>query len=65
MKALLEKLVWTDDGQDIIEYALLTGGIGIAGLAAWPAIVDTLGDVYTQLDSQTQDLWEPPNPEGS
>ena len=64
MKALLEKLVWTDDGQDIIEYALLTGGIGIAGLAAWPAIVDALGVVYTQLDSQTQDLWEPPNPAG-
>jgi len=64
MKALLIKLFRSDDGQDLIEYALLTAGIGFAGLAAWPAIVNSLGIAYAQLDQQTQDLWEPPNPTG-
>jgi Flp pilus assembly pilin Flp len=65
MKALLIELLRSDKGQDLIEYALLTAGIGFAGLAAWPAIVNSLGVAYTQLDSQTQDLWAPPDPAGS
>ena len=65
MKALLVKLFRSDNGQDVIEYALLTAGVGFAGLAAWPAIVDSLGVAYAALDQQTQDLWEPPNPAGS
>ena len=65
MKALLTRLFRSEGGQDLIEYALLTAGVGLAGLAVWPAIIDSLSDVYTQLDSQTQDLWEPPNPVGS
>lgn len=65
MKALLVKLFQSENGQDLIEYALLTAGIGFAGLAVWPAVVTSLGVVYAQLDSQTQDLWEPPNPAGS
>lgn len=65
MKALLIELFRSENGQDLIEYALLTAGIGFAGLAVWPAVVTSLGVVYAQLDSQTQDLWEPPNPAGS
>jgi Flp pilus assembly pilin Flp len=65
MKALFAQLIRSERGQDIIEYALLTAGIGFAGLAAWPAIVNSLGVAYVQLDSQTQNLWEPPNPGGS
>ena len=62
MKALLRKLVWSEHGQDLIEYALLTGGVGLAGLGTWPLIVNSLGTAYAALDSQTQDLWVPPNP---
>ena len=65
MKALLFKLLTSEDGQDLIEYALLTAGVGFAGVATWPAIVDSLGTTYAALDSQTQNLWVPPNPAGS
>jgi len=64
MKAILIKLLHSEDGQDLIEYALLTAGMGFAGIAVWPAIVNSLGVAYTALDSQTQDLWSPPDPAG-
>jgi hypothetical protein len=64
MYALLRQLITSDRGQDLVEYALLTAGVGFAGLAAWPAILNTLGVVYAQLDTQTQNLWEPPDPAG-
>jgi len=65
MKPLLLQLLRSDNGQDVIEYALLTAGVGVAGLAVWPAIVNALGVTYAALDTQTQNLWEPPNPAGS
>ena len=65
MKAILIKLFHSEDGQDLIEYALLTAGMGFAGIAVWPAIVTSLGVAYTALDSQTQELWAPPDPGGS
>ena len=65
MTALIAKLFKSEDGQDLIEYALLTAGVGFAGLSAWPAIVNSLGVAYTALDQQTQNLWQPPNPGGS
>ncbi len=65
MKALLRKLVISEDGQDVIEYALLSAGIGLAGLGTWPAIVSSLGGAYATLDTQTQALWEPPDPGGT
>ena len=64
MNALLRKLLVSDEGQDVMEYALLTAAIGVAGAATWPLIVSALGTAYAQLDSNTQDLWTPPNPTG-
>jgi Flp pilus assembly pilin Flp len=62
MWALLVKLLKSEDGQDVIEYALLTAGVGLAGLGTWPLIVDSLGTAYAALDSQTQDLYAPCDP---
>ena len=56
------RLVRDDRGQDLIEYALLTAGIGLAGAAVWPAITTAIGVVYDALDGRTQDLWEVPDP---
>jgi hypothetical protein len=64
MNALLLELMFSDEGQDVIEYALLTGAIGFAGAAAWPLIMTTLRTSYMTLDTQTQDLWVPPDPVG-
>jgi Flp pilus assembly pilin Flp len=38
---------WADDsGQDLIEYALLTATIGLAGAAVWSAMGVTIGETY-------------------
>jgi Flp pilus assembly pilin Flp len=64
MNALLQRLIRDDEGQDIVEYALLTAGIGLAGVAIWPAITMAIGVTYEALDAKTQDLWEVPDPGG-
>lgn len=62
MRVLLYRFVAHEQGQDVIEYALLTAGIGLAGLAVWPLIADAIGVAYQAFDSNTQDIWEVPDP---
>jgi len=62
MIKILLRLVREDDGQDVIEYALLTAGIGIVSVATWPLIETGIHNTYVFLDSHTQDIWEVPNP---
>jgi Flp pilus assembly pilin Flp len=64
MTGLVGRLLADDHGQDIIEYALLTAAVGLAGLATWPLIEAAVGTSYQALDGQTQDLWQPPPPGG-
>jgi Flp pilus assembly pilin Flp len=64
MNELLRQVIFSEEGQDVIEYALLTGAIGFAGLAQWPAIEASLRTAYQTLDTQTQNLWVPPDPVG-
>ncbi|MBL8137483.1 MAG: hypothetical protein JNL48_12735 [Acidobacteria bacterium] len=64
MPRLLCLLLRDECGQDIIEYVLLTGAVGLAGLATWPLIATGIGVSYQQLDQNTQNLWVPPNPGG-
>lgn len=51
-------------GQDLIEYALLTAAVGVAGIATWPFIATSIGTAYRALDTNTQGLWQPPPPGG-
>jgi hypothetical protein len=60
----LTSLFKDDSGQDIIEYVLLTAGIGLAGLATWPLIEVSIRVAYQNLDTNTQNIWEPPPPSG-
>ena len=62
MLALLNRLIREEHGQDIIEYVLITAGIGIVTIATWPLIEAAIGTSYQTLDDQTQDLWSPPDP---
>ena len=62
MTTLLRRLLCDDDGQDVIEYALLTAAIGVMGVATWPQIANGIGLAYQRLDQRTQDLWEVPDP---
>jgi Flp pilus assembly pilin Flp len=65
MLQLLRRLIREDGGQDLIEYALLTAAIGLAGVAVWPVITTAIGVNYQGLDGRTQDIWEMPDPGGS
>jgi Flp pilus assembly pilin Flp len=51
-----------DDGQDLVEYALLTALIGLVGVTVWSTLVDRLEYNYGQYDSGVQGLWESPAP---
>jgi Flp pilus assembly pilin Flp len=55
------RLLVDDDGQDLIEYALLTGIVVAVALVALP-LADELGDIYETWNSSVNDLWEPPPP---
>lgn len=60
----LRQLLRDERGQDLIEYALLTAAVGLAGAASWPLIEQAIGTAYRALDTNTQNLWEPPPPSG-
>ena len=55
-------LLRDEDGQDVIEYALLTASIGLAGIATWPLITTAIGVTYRRLDTKTQDIWQVRDP---
>ncbi len=49
-----------DDGQDLVEYALLTALVGLVGVTVWSTIVALIGARYTDYDTGVQGLWESP-----
>jgi Flp pilus assembly pilin Flp len=54
----------TDDrGQDLIEYALLTAIIGIAGLLALSTISTKMGAAYSGWNTAGQNAWQPCPPQ--
>jgi Flp pilus assembly pilin Flp len=56
---------WSDEtGQDILEYALLTATIGLAGAAIWSAMGVTVGDTYDWNIDRANDHWQSPPPSG-
>ena len=58
MRAILH-LVIDDRGQDLVEYALLSGIVGIAYILLFPAIKAGMGSAYTNWNSGIQAAWEP------
>lgn len=55
MRALI-RLFRDDEGQDLIEYALLVAFVGIAVLAAFLAFQDAIGNAYSGMDATEQGL---------
>ena len=51
-----------ETGQDLIEYALLAGSIGLVGIALWDGIVTGIGSAYQGWDANTQNAWHPQDP---
>jgi pilus assembly protein Flp/PilA len=49
MKALFDRLVCEEDGQDLIEYALLAGLVSLAATLGMTALATALNNGYTAL----------------
>lgn len=66
MRVLLHQLLLEEDGQDLVEYALLVAFVAFAMLTAWLAIEDAIAAGYTWWDTQDQNLGScTPGPDGS
>ena len=63
IKAAAKRVLTDDRGQDLIEYALLTSIIGIAGLLALSSLSGKMGTVYSSWDTAAQDAWQPCPPQ--
>jgi pilus assembly protein Flp/PilA len=54
MKNLIARFVREEDGQDIIEYALLAAFISISGYAIIQTIGGNVNSIYTNVSTKTQ-----------
>ena len=59
MKQLFGRLFREDQGQDLIEYALLAGFISLAAVGGITAIGADLSVLYTAVDTQVKDAGTP------
>ena len=62
---VLRELATEEQGQDLLEYALLGMFVAIATMAGLRIIGDVIGNRYGLWDQGEQDLWRPPDPSGS
>ena len=63
MLRLLVRLAGEEDGQDLIEYALLTTTIGICAVVAFGLWGGAISATYNSWTSTAYNLWEPPPPQ--
>ena len=59
---LFARLVREDEGQDLVEYALLGAFIGLACFAGFQTVQNTIFGAYGNWDTGQQGLWVPPDP---
>ncbi len=59
MIGAVARFLLDDGGQDLIEYALLGGLIGIAGVLVLPEIATRLGAMYANSVTGAAAAWEP------
>jgi Flp pilus assembly pilin Flp len=62
---LLKNFVVEETGQDLIEYALLSGAIGFAGVVGINALGAAINVVYGSWDNGVNGLWQPPPPQSA
>ena len=64
MAVFVLRLFRDEQGQDLIEYALLTAVIGFAGLAVFATVLDVINNVYGSQETAVNDRWVPSDPAG-
>jgi Flp pilus assembly pilin Flp len=65
MDVLLGRLLLDESGQDVVEYALLTAVIGLAGIAVFEELRTGIASTFQSWNTAANDLWEPPAPGSS
>lgn len=61
----LRSLACDDEGQDLVEYALLSGIVGAAGALLIPAILSGMRTSYLGWQAGVRAAWEPCAPAAS
>jgi Flp pilus assembly pilin Flp len=61
---VLWRLLHEDRGQDLVEYALLTAIVGIAGILALESVSGKMETAYRGWNDAVQAAWEPCPPGG-
>jgi len=56
------RLAVDDAGQDLVEYALLSGIIGVAGVLLFPLIADGMRTAYLSWTGGASNVWVPCDP---
>ena len=62
---IARRLRGDEQGQDLVEYALLVALIGLAALVAAPLIEQAIATGYGSYNTNIQDRWEIADPGGS
>ena len=62
MRTLIHEFIAGEQGQDLIEYALLCAFIGLAAVATFRIMGSAMASTYSSWDVQTQSLAAPPDP---
>lgn len=60
--AFCDRLLRDEDGQDQVEYALLTVLVGLLGAASADLMRNAIANAYGAWNQWTNDLWESPPP---
>jgi Flp pilus assembly pilin Flp len=60
---LVDRFIREDDGQDIVEYALLAAIFGIVAALVLPALSTRMRGAFTTWEWQANYDWTPPNPQ--
>ncbi len=62
MRSLMTRLLVEDEGQDLIEYALLATFIGLVGIAAFDALKTAIQNTYGTWNTNNNSNWQMPDP---
>jgi Flp pilus assembly pilin Flp len=57
--SMLTRLIAEEDGQDLLEYALLTAAIGMAAVAAFSLWGGAINATYGSWNTSVNCLWDP------
>jgi Flp pilus assembly pilin Flp len=60
---LFGRFLREQDGQDLVEYALLTSAIGIVGVALFPSIQTRMTTLFANWGTQVHNIWIPDDPQ--